>query len=172
MVRAPSIRVVLVGLAVAAVFVGGSLATRHGPIGGRGAESGAGASRATDESPAPTTSRPTLGSVSEQLARLPLVEPGELAGVLDVANEKHCSLAQVDLGTLSRRSTRTNICSAPGARCGIRDGGVSDTQVDGVDLDGRRVETVPVPRGWFFSGLTRRGIVFCDDGGDAHGRLR
>ena len=31
---------------------------------------------------------------------------------------------------------------------------------------------MPVPRGWFFSGLTRRGIVFCDDGGDAHGRLR
>ncbi len=159
----------LVGLAVAAVLVGGSLATRGGPLGGRGAQRDERA-RTTTANQAPALSLPTLGSVSDQLARLPSVTPGELAGVLGVT-ARDCSPDQIDLGTLERLAAATDICAAPGAKFGIRDGELSDGQVDVVDLNGRPVETVPVPRGWFIYGLTRQGIALCDDDGDAHGWL-
>ncbi len=171
--RVPSVRVVLAGLAAAAVFVGGSVATRDGPLGGRGAESGGPAPSATaDGAPASTASLPTLGSISDQLARLPAVAPGELAGVLDVSVD-HCSPDQVDLGTLERVSTPPGICAAPGAKYGFRAGDYGEDQVHVVDLDGRPVETAVVPSGWFFSGATREGIVFCiEDGGATRARLR
>src|SRR4051794_17303449 len=55
--RAPSVRVVLAGLAAAAVFVGGSIATRDGPLGGRRAaetrSEDAGANRPSTFSSAP-----------------------------------------------------------------------------------------------------------------------
>lgn len=172
--RAPSVRVVLAGLAAAAVFVGGSLVTRDGPVAGRGAENGGSEPSATAvDAPASTASLPVLGSYADRLARLPPVAPGELAGVLDVGADD-CSPDQVDLGTLERVSTHTDICAAPGAKFGIRNREVTDFQVIVRDLDGRQVEAVAVPSGWFFSGFTRQGIVFCDDRGDAHahGRLR
>jgi len=170
--RVPSVRVVLAGLAAAAVFVGGSVVTRDGPLGGGGTESG-GTARSATGSEAPAPSPPTLGSIDDQLARLPQAAPGDLAGVLDVATDD-CSPDQVDLATLERTSKPTGICAAPGAKFGIRDDEVTDDQVIVRDLDGRLVETVAVPSGWFFNGLTRHGIVFCDDEGDdhAHGRLR
>src|SRR4029077_405274 len=60
-----------------------------------------------------------------------------------------------------------------GAKYGFRVGDYPEDQVDVVDLEGRRVETVAVPSGWFFSGVTREGIVFCiDDGGATRARLR
>ena len=171
--RVPSVRVVLAGLAAAAVFVGGSVATRDGPLGGRGAESRGPAGSATaDGAPVSTASLPTLGSVSDQLARLPAVAPGELAGVLDVSAD-HCSPDHVDLGTLERVSTPPDICAASGGKYGYRAGQYPEDQVDVVDLDGRPVETVAVPSGWFFAGVTREGIVFCtDDGGATRARLR
>jgi hypothetical protein len=171
--RVPSVRVVLAGLAVAAVFVGGSVARRDGPLGGRGAESGGPARTATaDGAPASTASLPTLGSISDQLARLPAVAPGELAGVLDVSVD-HCSSDQVDLGTLERASPPPDTCASPGAKYGYRGGDWPEDQVEVVDLDGRPVETVAVPSGWFFAGVTREGIVFCiEDGGATRARLR
>ena len=168
--RVPSVRVVLAGLAAAAVFVGGSVATRDGPLGGRGAESGGPARSATADGA--TASLPTLGSVSDQLARLPAVAPGELAGVLDVFAE-HCSPDHVDLGTLERVSTPTDICAASGAKYGFRGGDWPENRVDVVDLDGRPVETVAVPSGWDFAGVTREGIVFCiEEEGATRARLR
>jgi hypothetical protein len=161
--RVPSVRVVLVGLAAAAAFVGGSLATRGGPVGGRGAESGGTARSATAVgAPASTASLPSLGSFAEQLARLPPVAPGELVGVLDVFADD-CSPDQIDLGTFERVSTETETCAAPGAKYGTRGIDDSDTRFEVIDLDGRAVETVAVPSGWFFSGSTRDGIVFCND---------
>ena len=172
--RVPSVRVVLAGLAAAAVFVGGSLATRAGPLGGRAAESGGPARSATaDGASAPTASLPTLGSISDQLARLPAVAPGELVGVLDVVDTGDCSPDQVDLGTFERTFTNPDACAAPGAKYGFRGGDYPEDQVDVVDLDGRPVETVAVPSGWYFAGVTREGIVFCiDDGGATRARLR
>jgi hypothetical protein len=129
-------------------------------------------SATADGAPASTASLPTLGSVSDQLARLPPVAPGELAGVLDVSAD-HCSPDQVDLGTLERVSTPPDICAAPGATYGFRAGGYPDDQVDVVDLDGRPVEAVAVPSGWYFGGVTREGIVFCiEDGRATRARLR
>jgi hypothetical protein len=156
------------------VFVGGSLAARDGPLGGgRAAEKGETGSVPADDSAATTASLPTLGSISDQLARLPPVVPGELAGVLDLGTAD-CSPDHVDLSTLERASTHADICAAPGAKFGIRKREATDEEVIVRDLDGRRIEAVGVPSGWFFSGFTRQGIVFCDDGGDAHahGRLR
>lgn len=169
--RVPSVRVVLAGLAAAVVFVGGSLVTRDGPLGGRGAESGGAELNAPAVgAQASTASLPKLGSISDQLERLPEVAPGELAGVLDVYSDD-CSPDQVDLGTLERAATHTDTCTSPGAKYGTRGSDDHETQVDVVDLDGRPVETVAVPSGWFFAGLTREGIVFCD--GEATGaRLR
>jgi hypothetical protein len=113
-----------------------------------------------------------LGSFSDQLARLPAVAPGELAGVLDVYADD-CSPDQVDLGTFERASTHTDTCAAPGGKYGFRAGEYPEQQVDVVDLAGRPVESVPVPSGWFFGGLTREGIVFCFDDGEApRARLR
>src|SRR6478735_9284968 len=110
--RVPSVRVVLAGLAAAAVFVGGSLATRDGPLGGRGAESGGTARSATAVgAPVSTASLPTLGSISDQLARLPAVAPGELVGVLDVVAPGDCSPDQVDLGTFERTVTNPDACA-------------------------------------------------------------
>ena len=114
--RVPSVRVVLAGLAAAAVFVGGSVATRDGPLGGRGAESGASARSATaDGATASTASLPTLGTFWDQLARLPAVAPGELAGVLDVFADD-CSPDRIDLGTFERAVTHTDTCAASGAK--------------------------------------------------------
>jgi len=172
--RVPSVRVVLAGLAAAAVFVGGSLATRDGPLGGRGAESGGTARSATAVgAPVSTASLPTLGSISDQLARLPAVAPGELVGVLDVVAPGDCSPDQVDLGTFERTVTNPDACAELGAKYGYRGGDFPDDEVDVVDLDGRAVETVAVPSGWHFAGVTREGIVFCiDDGGATRARLR
>jgi hypothetical protein len=172
--RVPSVRVVLAGLAAAAVFVGGSLATRAGPLGGRGAESGGTARSATAVgAPVSTASLPTLGSISDQFARLPAVAPGELVGVLDVVDTGGCSPDQVDLGTFERTFTHPDACAAPGAKYGFRGGDFPEDEVDVVDLDGRAVETVAVPSGWSFWGLTREGIVLCiDDGGATRARLR
>jgi hypothetical protein len=169
----PSVRVVLAGLAAAAVFVGGSVATGDGPLGGRGAGSGGTARSATaDGATASTASLPTLGTFWDQLARLPAVAPGELAGVLDVFADD-CSPDRIDLGTFERAATHTDTCAAPGAKYGIRSGDEPESQVEVVDLDGRPVETVAVPRGWWFSGVTREGIVFCiDEDGATRARLR
>ena len=170
--RVPSVRVVLAGLAAAAVFVGGSVATRDGPLGGK-AESGETARSATaDGVPPSTASLPTLGSISDQLARLPAVAPGELAGVLDVGAED-CSPDHVDLRTFERASTHADNCAAPGAKFGIRYREVTDDEVIVRDLHGRQADAVAVPSGWFFSGFTREGLVFCiDDGGATRARLR
>ncbi len=170
--RVPSVRVVLAGLAAAAVFVGGSVATRDGPLGSK-AESGETARSATaDGAPPSTASLPALGSIADQLARLPAVAPGELAGVLDVGAED-CSPDHVDLRTFERASTHADICAAPGAKFGIRYREVTDDEVIVRDLHGRQADAVAVPSGWFFSGFTREGLVFCiDDGGATRARLR
>jgi hypothetical protein len=171
--RVPSVRVVLAGLAAAAVFVGGSLATRDGPLGGGGADSGGPARSATAVgAPASTASLPTLGSFSDQLARLPPVAPGDLAGVLHVFADD-CSPDQVDLGTFAWASTDSETCTPPGGKYGARGGEGDDDPVEVIDLDGRPVETVAVPRGWFFARVTRDGLVFCsDDGKTTRARLR
>jgi hypothetical protein len=171
--RVPSVRVVLAGLAAAAVFVGGSLATRDRPLGGKAESGGTARSATAVGASVSTASLPTLGSISDQLARLPAVAPGELVGVLDVF-AGDCSPDQVDLGTFERASAHTEICAAPGAKYGFRGGDdFPEDQVDVVDLDGRAVETVAVPSGWHLWGVARDGVVFCvDDRGTTRARLR
>jgi hypothetical protein len=171
--RAPSVRVVLAGLTAAVVFVGGSIATRNGPLGGGGDDVEAG--RTTPDAAgatAQTTSSTGLGTLSERLARLPSIAPGELAGVLEVRTGE-CSPATIDLGTLEMSARRADVCAAPGARFGVR---LLDIEADRrniavFDLDGRPIETVAVPAGWLFYHFARRGIVLCDDEG-RQGRLR
>ena len=66
--RAPNVRVVLAGLAVAVLVVGDSIATR---LGG-GTDGGGDVPRTTsavDGAPAPTTSLSGLGSLADRLAR-------------------------------------------------------------------------------------------------------
>jgi hypothetical protein len=174
--RAPNVRVVLAGLAAAAVFVGGSIATRNGPLGG-GTDGGGGLGQATSAvqgAAAPTTSLAGLGSLADRLARLPAVAPGELAGVLYIAG---CPPTVLDLATLETRTAPTEkVCAALGARFGIR---FSELQAAGpfraipvVDLNGKPVETVHAPDGWDFFGLARQGLVFCRDADPPEGRLR
>ena len=137
---------------------------RRGPRWSR-ADSG-GTARSSTGGGEPTTSLPTLGSISDQLARLPPVAPGDLAGVLDVADgpdvaDDACAPDQIDLDTLERNATRMDVCAAPGAKFGIRAGRkAAGDHIDILDLDGRRVETVVVPSGWAFAGMTRRGVAW------------
>src|SRR4029079_14190609 len=80
--RAPNVRVVLAGLAAAAVLVGGSIATRDGPLGGTDGAGGGAQSASAAQVTAPTASLAGLGGLVDRLARLPAVAPGELDGVL------------------------------------------------------------------------------------------
>jgi hypothetical protein len=168
--RAPNVRVVLAGLAVAVLVVGDSIATR---LGG-GTDGGGDVPRTTsavDGAPAPTTSLSGLGSLADRLARLPAVAPGELAGVLYLAG---CPPATLDLNTLETARPPGEVCAAPGARFGVRlsDLQMSDRELPIVDLDGRPAETVRAPDGWDFVDLARQGVVFCRDADRPEGRLR
>jgi len=170
-VRAPNIRVVLAGLAAAAVLAGGSIATRNGPIGGTDGAGDEAQSASAARVTAPTASLAGLGSLADRLARLPAVAPGELAGVLYIGG---CPTATLDLATLETATPPGEVCAAPGARLGIR---LSDLQGDNrelpvVDLNGQPVETVHVPDGWDYSGLAQQGIVFCRGDDRPEGRLR
>ena len=174
--RAPNVRVVLAGLAAAAVFAGGTFVTRNGPLGARGgaaADAGATTTAGGRDGTAPTTSLVALGTMSDRLARLPPVAPGELAGVLDVGGNG-CSQLTIDLGTLARSGTPRDLCAAPGARFGIplRDVRRDPQQLDVVDLDGRPSETIAVPEGWDWWGVARQGVVFCKGGVGGQGRIR
>ena len=173
--RAPNVRVVLAGLVAAAVFVGGSIATRDGPLGGRAASrSDDGASPATtaDGATAPTTSLPALGTLSDRLARLPEVAPGDLAGLLDFGGSG-CEQVTLDLATFDVTGTERDVCAVPGAKFGVRlrDVRRNPDELGVVDLEGRPAETVAVPAGWDWWGMARDGIVFCR-GSDGPGRLR
>src|SRR5262245_12093282 len=173
--RAPNVRVVLAGLAAAAVSVGGPIATRAGPLGGRDASPPDDAATPTttpDGTTAPTTSLPALGTLSDRLARLPEVAPGDLAGVLDLGGSG-CEQVTFDLASLESTDTPRDVCAAPGAKYGIRlrDLRRNPDELGVVDLEGRPAETVPVPAGWDWWGLARDGIVFCK-GSDGPGRLR
>jgi hypothetical protein len=161
--RTRNARVVFVGLAAAAAVVVGSIALRDGPLGGGGASAshdstltaaGAGPSTA----PAPSI-RP-LGSMSERLARLPPVAPGELDGILDLGGDD-CLLQTIALATLVRTGTPPGLCAAPGGRFAVRLNDLVPRQLDVVDMSGRAAETIAVPDGWDWAGITRQGVVLC-----------
>ena len=170
--RAPNVRLVLAGLAAAAVFAGASLATRNGPLGGRGGSAARDAALTATGTTAPTTSLTELGTLSDQLARLPAVAPGDLAGVLDLGGTG-CEQLTLDLATFAVTGTPRDVCAAPGARYGVpvRDVRRSPSELAVVDLAGRPAETVPVPAGWDWWGVAPDGLVFCK-GSDGPGRLR
>jgi hypothetical protein len=168
--RTPGGRVVLVALAAAGVLVGGKLATRHGPVGG----SSAGAAHAARTAAAAATSGPAgLGSLSDRLARLPELRPGELHGTLVVRGDD-CSWQRIALATL--RSTRSSVavCAEPGAAFGIPPLPPANTPVNDlpvVDLAGRPTEVIHLPRDLDRVMLVREGLVFCPRGLRS-GRLR
>jgi hypothetical protein len=166
--RAPDVRVVLAGLAAAAVFAGGTYLTRDGPLGGRGGSRHA----TTTAAPAPTTSPAALGTLSDQLARLPQVAPGDLVGLLDFGGTG-CEQVTLDLATFDVTGTPRDVCAVPGARFGvpIRDVRRTPNELGVVDLAGHLAETVPVPAGWDWWGVAREGLVFCK-GSDGLGTLR
>jgi hypothetical protein len=173
--RVPNVRVVLAGLAAVAVVVGGSIATRDGPLGSRGAsppDDAAASATTSDGAPAPTTSLPALGTLSDRLARLPEVGPGELEGLLDFGGSG-CEQVTLDLGTLDVTGTQRDVCAVAGAKFGVRlrDVRRNPDELGVVDLEGRPAETVPVPAGWDWWGVARDGVVFCK-GSDGAGRLR
>ena len=170
--RAPNVRVVLAGLAAAAVLVGGSIATRNGPIGGTDGAGDEAQTSPDGQVTAPTASLAGLGSLAERLARLPAVAPGELDGVLYIGGV--CPTAILDLATLETATPPGDVCAAPGARFGIRYGDLQgdNRELPVVDLDGKPVETVHAPDGWEYSGLAQQGILFCRGDDGAEGRLR
>src|SRR3954462_15926959 len=170
-VRAPNVRGVLAGLAAAAVLVGGSIATRNGPLGATDGAGDGALSASSAQVTAPTASLAGLGSLADRLARLPAVAPGELAGVLYIGG---CPTAILDLATLETATPPGDVCAPPGARFGLRYG---DRQGDNrelpvVDLDGKPVETVQAPDGWDYIGLAQQGILFCRGDDGQEGRLR
>jgi hypothetical protein len=173
--RAPSLRVVLIAVAAVAVLAGGSLLTRHGPIGGSDEADGGQAGTATTAgggATTPPTSLASLGTMSERLARLPALAPGELHGILDIGGNG-CAQETLDLATLVRTQGRRDVCAVPGAGFGIRlrDVRRNPSRLGVVDLAGRPHGTIPVPEGWDWWGVARQGVVFCR-GSDGVGRLR
>src|SRR5262249_7830297 len=113
-----------------------------------------------------------LGTLSDRVARLRELAPGELSGVLDLGGNG-CSQQTVDLGTLARSTTPRDICAVPGGQFGIRlrDVRRSPRALGVVDLDGRLTETIAIPNGWDWWGVARQGIVMCHEQ-DGLGRLR
>src|SRR4051794_17465609 len=173
--RAPGLRVVLIAVAAVAVLAGGSLLTRHGPIGGSDEADGGQAGTATTAgggATTPPTSLASLGTMSERLARLPALAPGELHGILDIGGNG-CAQETLDLATLVRTQGRRDVCAVPGAGFGIRlrDVRRNPSRLGVVDLAGRPHATIPVPEGWDWWGVARQGVVFCR-GSDGVGRLR
>ena len=172
--RSRNVRVVLAGLAGAAVLAGGTYLTRNGPVGGSTGsprDDAAGSTTAAGDA-APTASLPALGTLSDRLARLPEVAPGDLAGLLDFGGSG-CEQVTLDLTTFDLTSTPRDVCAVPGGRFGVRlrDVRRSPNELGVVDLAGRPAETVAVPAGWDWWGVARDGLVFCKGSGGA-GRLR
>jgi hypothetical protein len=158
--RTPGGRVVLVALAAAGVLVGGKLATRHGPVGG----SSAGAAHAATTAAAAATSGPAgLGSLSDRLARLPELRPGELHGTLVAVGLENCEWELLSLATLHARASATGVCAQPGALYGtqILTGGALPRDLRVLDLDGRQRRVIRVPKDLGAILLGRDGVVVC-----------
>lgn len=111
---------------------------------------------------APTRS---IGSISDQLARLPAVRPGQLVGVLDLVGDS-CEPTTLDLATFARSESSPDVCRLAGAAFGARMVDVSPTGIPLtiaiVDTAGAVRERVKVPAGWPWWRVTAEGIVFCD----------
>lgn len=158
--RAPSLRVAAIALAAVAVFAGGTLATQDGPMGGDGGSAG-GATTSAAASDGVTSPAP-LGTMSERLARLAPVPPGELAGTLHFADDAGCWQLTIDLATLMRSTPPGGVCFATGGRRGVYDLYDDPRPTRVVDLDGRTTETIAVPDGWGLWTIARDGLVFCN----------
>ncbi len=168
--RSPSLRVALAGIAAVAVLAGGSLATRHGPIGGSPRPDGSDTTSTAAADVASASAR--LGTMSERLARLPAVPPGELAGTLGFADDNGCWQLTLDLATLRTSAPPGGVCFATGGRAGVADffGPLDPVRV--VGLDGRTTDTIARPDGWDVWGVTRDGIVFCNFAAGDAARIR
>jgi hypothetical protein len=168
--RTPGGRVVLVALAAAGVLVAGTLATRHGPIGGGGGDAAHAASTAA--ATGRTTGLVGLGSLSDRLARLPEVRLGELHGTL-LALDDACRSEQLALASLRATIPTEGVCAVPGAAFGISADG--DAAPPGalqvLDLHGRPTELIRVPAGMPNIQIRRDGVVFCTPF-QSTGRLR
>ena len=69
--RAPNVRVIVAGLAAAAVFVDGSIATRNGPLGeGTDGAGDVAQTASASQVPAPTTPPLGLGTVDAEFATI------------------------------------------------------------------------------------------------------
>jgi hypothetical protein len=167
--RAPSLRAALVALAAAAVVAAGTLASREGPIGGGGAER---AATTETSSAAGTTSRASLGTMSERLARLPAVAPGNLTGLLDFADHDGCWQRTINLATLESGGVPPGICVPVGGSYGQRRPGDDVGGIHIVDRSGRLTETVAPPEGLSLWGVTRGGVVFCHGFLEGPARIR
>ena len=132
----------------------------------------------TVAAPAPTADVATgLGTINDQLARLPALRPGDLEGVLDFAPDG-CSTAAIDLATLERRAFDPGVpdaCGPPGSAYGVRLTDASPTgaplALEVIDATGQALKRISVPAGWDLWGLATDGLVLCDAAG-ARGQLR
>jgi hypothetical protein len=115
-----------------------------------------------------------IGSINDQLARLPSLRPGELDGVLDLVGDS-CEPTTLDLATFVRSETSRDVCRPVGAVFGVRLVEVSPTgfplTLEVIDAAGAATERVKVPAGWPWWRVTAEGIVFCDQR-SVRGRVR
>jgi len=157
--RAPRGRVVLVGLAAVTVFAGGLFVTRHGPVGDDGADDAHAASTAA----ATTTGLAGLGSLSDRLARLPEVRPGDLHGTVVSWGRDLCAWEEISLATLQARTPSAGVCTQPGALYGtqVLTGGSLPQVLQVLDLEGRQRRVIRVPKNPGAILLARDGVVFC-----------
>ncbi len=115
-----------------------------------------------------------VGGLEAQLARLPEVLPGDLAGRLLIANDT-CAFRALDLATMEYQTApapEANPCSVGGGRTvepADLDARQNPTALVVKNTSGRLIRRVSIPHGWFWSSSTRFGVVLCSGvgGGDA-----
>jgi hypothetical protein len=106
-----------------------------------------------------------VGSLPEQIRRLPELRPGMLSGVLQ-HGAAPCSLVALDVATLVERAASPRVCTLPWLDLGVTPLAPDAPRPDRaqlVDLSGRPLASVPVPAGWGMIDMTRDGIVLCDE---------